>query len=154
MGGAFKIACYIFLAVFVIAILGAVAKVLFFPAKVANDMVDTAIGVEEKTLNANNALFNYENFYDMYQGAKQQKKNIADAQSSIETLQTTFGEDVSKWPKDTREEYYFKNQTLDGYKMQYARIVADYNADSKKFNRSLFKAKELPYQLPEDWNNL
>jgi hypothetical protein len=135
-------------------IAGFIGKAILFPAKVANNVADTAIGVVDKTLNADNALFNYENFHNMYQGAKQQVVNIKNNEKSLTRLKETFGEDVSKWPKDTRQELYHTQQTIDGYKMQYERIASDYNADSKKFNRNLFKDKNLPFELPLDYTQL
>lgn len=134
-----------------------VLKIIFFPAHLANAVVDaatnTTTGVINKTLNANNALFNYENFHNMYQGAKQQVININNAEQQINQLKQTFGE-PTKWDKDTKAQYNLLLQNVDGYKMQYNRIVSDYNADSKKLNRDLFKDRSLPYELPLDYKQL
>jgi len=35
--------------------------------------------------------------------------------------------------------------------MMYQKIVQEYNADSQKLNRNLFKSKSLPYMLPDDY---
>ncbi|MFC8686049.1 hypothetical protein [Brevibacillus porteri] len=127
---------------------GLLAKSILFPAHVANKAADTAYGVVDKTLNAENALYNYENFQNLYQGAKQQASNIENAKSSIKRLKEVYGEDTSTWDKEATEQLNLALQNIDGYAMQYQRIVAEYNADSKKLNRNLFKDKELPYELP------
>jgi len=149
-----KLWMWFIIALVAISVLGFVGKIILFPAKVAQNAADTAYGVVDKTLNADNALFNYENFHNMYQGAKQQVVNIKNNEKSLNSLKETFGEDTSKWSKDTRQEYYHIKQTIDGYKMQYESIVSRYNADSQKFNRNLFKDKDLPYELPLDYNQL
>lgn len=133
---------------FVFGIFGLILKVVLLPSYVANKAVDTGYGIVDKTLNADNALFNYEQFYDLYQGAKQQTINIKNCQTQIDNIKKIYGEDSSKWTKDIRNELAFQQQTLEGFQMQYQKIVSEYNSNSQKLNRNLFKAKELPYELP------
>jgi hypothetical protein len=143
----------IILAIVALSFVGVLIKVLFFPAHVANKAVDTATGVVDQTLDADNAIANYEQFKDLYNGAKAQAQNIKNAEKSIEDLKALYG-DPSTWTKDVREEYAFLKQNMDGYLMQYQSIVKEYNANSSKVNRSLFKDKDLPAELPLDYKEL
>jgi uncharacterized protein YggE len=130
-----------------------VTKIVFFPTHVANKAVDTAHGVVDKTLNADNAISNYEMFKDLYNSAKAQAQNIKNTQKSIDDLKAMYG-DPSTWSKDIREEYNYLRQNLDGYLMQYQSIVKEYNSNSSKINRNLFKDKNLPSELPLDYTQL
>lgn len=138
----------------VFGIFGLIFKIVLFPSYVANKAVDTGYGIVDKTMNADNALFNYEQYYDLYQGAKQQVMNINNCQKQIDNLKKTYGEDTSKWTKDIRNDFAFQQQTIEGYLMQYQKIVSEYNSNSQKLNRNLFKAKELPYELPLNYKEL
>lgn len=120
--------------------------------KPATSAVSTASGVIDKTLNADNALFNYENFHDLYRKTEQQVANIRSSQQAIDRLKETYGADAAIWPKDVRSELAHLTQTLDGHKMQYERLVSEYNANSSKINRSLFKGTSLPSELPQDFS--
>jgi len=134
-----------------LSIIGIITKVVLFPTHVANKALDASYGIVDKTVNADNILFNYENFHNMYQGAIQQSNNIINTEKSIETLKQTYGNNPTQWPKDVRSELSHQQQTLQGYQAQYQRIKSDYNADSQKLNRNLFKEKSLPYMLPDDY---
>lgn len=113
----------------------------------------TAHDVVKKTLDADNVLTNYEMYKDLYNGAKQQVVNIHNAEESMKHIKDTYGEPTT-WPKDVRAQYDNYNQTLEGLKMQYNRTVSDYNSNSTKLNRNLFKDKNLPSELPLDYSQL
>lgn len=142
----------LYLKVLMWLVIGSVAllgiRIVLFPLFVADKVVDTAQGVVAKTMNADNALFNYELFHDLSQGVKQAEANIRAQDQAIATLTVTYGEDALKWPKDVRERYAFINETKQGYITQYNRLAGDYNAQSRKLNRNLFRDKGLPHEIP------
>ena len=140
--------------IFAIGLVGFIGKVVLFPVHVLSKTAETGYGIIDKTLNADNAIFNYEQFHDLYQGAKQQAINISNSKNQINNLKETYGEDASKYPKDVRNDLSFQQQNLEGYLIQYQKIVSEFNSNSKKLNRELFKAKDLPYQLPMDYKEL
>jgi hypothetical protein len=145
----------IFLLIFIVlSLLGVACNIISLPFFAANKAIDGTKTVISRTLDGNNILFNYENFKDMFEGAKQQVANMNKAKLSQKDVKTTYGEDAKQWPKDVRDQYSFLQQNIDGYNMQYQSIVARYNADSKKLNRNLFKDKALPYELPLDPDQL
>jgi DNA repair ATPase RecN len=138
------------------SVMGLAAKFLLFPLFIANQVSDTAHGVVKKTINADNVLRNYEQFKDLYNGAEQQVMNIKNAQGDIDNFKQTYGTDVTKYNDEAQKQLEFLNQTLQGYKQQYQRTVADYNSNASKLNRNLFKDRNLPSSLPLDstqWGN-
>ncbi|WP_242289177.1 MULTISPECIES: hypothetical protein [unclassified Bacillus cereus group] len=143
----------IILTLFVLSFVGVAVKVIFFPAHVANKAVDTTTGVIDKTLNTDNALTNYEQFKDGYNGAKAMVQNIKNAEKSLKDIESLYGE-PNTWTKDIRSKHSFLQQNIDGYLMQYQSIVKDYNSNSSKVNRNLFKDKNLPSELPVDYKEL
>lgn len=140
--------------IIIFGVVGFIGKAVLFPVHVLDKTAKTGYGIVDKTLNADNALFNYEQFHDLYQGAKQQVMNISNCKSQINNLKETYGEDASKYPKDVRNDLSFQQQTLEGYLLQYQKIVTEFNSNSQKLNRELFKSKDLPYQLPLDYKEL
>lgn len=138
---------------FAISVIGLLLKFLLFPLLVAEKVSETAHGVVEQTLNADNALSNYEQFKDLYNGAKQQSANIKSIEDQIQELKNMYGE-PTEWSDGIREDYNFLNQTMEGHKQQYQRIISDYNSNASKLNRNLFKDSDLPSELPLDYNEL
>jgi len=137
--------------IFSLGFVSAGLGIITLSGHVASNSVQTAHDVVDKTINADNAVFNYEAFFNKYEGAKMQVKNINNTEKSIQTLKDTYGIDATKWPKDVRGDYSNLQQTIEGYKMMYQKVVQEYNSDSQKLNRNLFKAKSLPYMLPDDY---
>lgn len=137
-----------------LSVVGVACNIISIPFFVANKAADGTKTIISRTLDGDNILFQYEHFFDMYEGAKQQAANIKKQETSLEDLKVTYGEDALKWPKDVRQDSAFIRETISGLNMQYQSIVARYNADSSKLNRKLFKDKSLPYELPLDINEL
>ena len=137
---------------FVVALsfVGVLVKIVFFPAHVANQVVNTAQDAVDKTINADNAIFNYEQFKDQYNDAKAQIANIEQDKKDMENLKNTYGE-PNTWTKDIRDQQQHFQENLDGHNMMYQSIVKEYNSNSSKINRKLFKDKNLPSELPLDY---
>jgi hypothetical protein len=132
---------------------GIVTGVISLPFHAASATVDTAHGIIDKTLNADNALYNYEHFYDLYNDAKKQVVNIRAAQAAIEQMKRDYGADMTQWSKSQQEDYSLQQSNIQGYVQMYNSIVSRYNSDSEKANRALFKAHNLPETLPLDWHD-
>lgn len=135
-----------------VSVLGLITKIIFFPVHVAEKTADTTKKVVDKTLDTDNVVFNYEQFHDLYNGAQQQVQNIKNVEKQIEELKDLYGEDATKWPEDVRKDYAHMKETIEGLQMQYNNLVSQYNSNSEKLNRKLFKDKNLPYELPLDYN--
>lgn len=138
--------------ILLISILGLVVKLVFFPVNVAHKAADTANGVVSKTLNADNALFNYENFKDLYNDARSQVQNINDVDNEISDMKKTYG-DPTTWNTQLTDHYENLQQNRSSYLLMYQNHVKEYNADSSKLNRNLFKSRDLPAELPLDYHD-
>lgn len=122
---------------------GIVLGIVALPFHAASNLVDTGHGIIDKTLNADNAIYNYEWFKQQVQDIKanQQKSQIAD--QAVISFESSAG---------TRSEWTFEDKTEDsrlrsvaqGLHAQDANLVADYNARSSEANRSIFQDGLIP----------
>jgi len=131
----------------ILSVIGIGIRIIFFPVKVANTVLNSAGDVVDKTLDAGNVIFNYEHFFDMYQSYGRYKENIDSVNSSMAQFAKDYGNDRSKWARDTRQTYEDMRNEVIGYQRMMADIKARYNADSQKLNRKIFKSNSLPYEL-------
>jgi hypothetical protein len=138
---------WIIIGILVLGILGFVGKVVFFPAKVANNVADTAYGVVDKVINADNALFNYQYFYDQYNAYGRYKNIINNTLREVRDFKTNMPADRTKWTDGDKTEWARLNSNLNGQRQMLEGIIADYNSKSDRLDSKLFKAKELPYKL-------
>jgi hypothetical protein len=130
----------------VVSAIGFLTKIAFFPAHVANKGIDTAYGVVDKTLNADNAIYNYEWFKTQYESYNSINKKIENAKKAVSDFEKSAGS-RDKWTFEDKNEHARLSSIVTGLEAQNADIVAEYNAKSKMANRSLFKDKNLPEQL-------
>lgn len=127
---------------------GLFLRVALLPLFVAERAVSTTEGVIGKTINADSALRNYEFFHDTYQAVQQQQANISDVDKQIAALKAEYGgKPRPEWDRAGKDRLAFLEDTRNGYVMNHNRLVADYNANSMKLNRRLFKDRGLPYTL-------
>lgn len=148
MKSAFKIFGAVVLISFVLGVMGFVAKVVLFPAHVANAGVDTAYGVVDKTLNADNAIYNYEWFKKEYADYISLKNKVQLSQQSLDSYTSTLPKEREKWTSDDKNELSRLNTILLGQKQQLQDLISEYNAKSQMANRTIFKTGDLPQQLP------
>lgn len=131
----------------VAAVLVVGGKLLFFPAHVADKVIDTATGIVDETLNAGNAIYNYEYFKQQYQSFVAINEKITQAEQAVVNYQKNLPSNRDKWSKADRDELSRLQTVADSLKYQRADIVADYNAKSQMANRAIFKDNNLPDTL-------
>ena len=102
--------------------------------------------IVEKTLDADNVLYNYEWFKQTYQDVKAIDLKIGNAKVGVNQFKTDAGPRVD-WTFEDKNEYSRLNAIVLGLKNQREDVVAQYNARSKMANRAIFKSGELPEQL-------
>jgi hypothetical protein len=95
-------------------------------------------GVANRTLDADNIIFNYEQFYDV---SEQFKARTADIATHTELVATAKSEDDKVELRRLRMEFA-------ALKSSCRSMASEYNADSQKLNRSIFKSNDLPHTLP------
>jgi hypothetical protein len=116
-------------------------KVVFFPINTATKLIDTAYDAQDKVLDADNAIYNYEWF-------KQQKedidatgrkyKNAEDAYNSY--IESITGEKTF----EDKNEIARLNTIKLGIKNQLEQMIANYNARTKMATRNIFQDGVLP----------
>lgn len=105
------------------------------PWHAAQNIVDTKHDVIDKTVNAQNAIYNYEWF-------KQQSEDITANLSKIQVAQNSLSDFESANPKpwdfDTRQEDSRLRSVVQGLQSQQQQMVADYNARAAMADRNIF----------------
>lgn len=96
-----------------------------------------ACGVADRTLDADNIIFNYEQFYDV---SERHKAKVRDLATHTELVATAKAEGDKKELSRLRME-------LAALRSSCRALASEYNADSQKLNRSIFKSNDLPHTL-------
>jgi len=102
-----------------------------------------AARVYEKTLNADNVIFNYEWFKLQYHDYLSLKAKIEIAEEEA----NGYKQSATSWTDNQRKEYERLASIATGLKYQLQDVISEYNAKSSMLNRNLFKDKEPPYRL-------
>jgi len=120
-------------------------RALLFPAKGAIKAIDTAYGVLDETMDAENAIYNYEWFKQTAEDIQALHNKEANAEGAIQEHMATMD--------DSRED---KNELARlraiklGLTNMLEDVMAKYNARSKMANRAIFK-DNLPSNMSRSW---
>lgn len=109
----------------------------------ADKLVETAYEVQDKTLNADNALYNYEWFKQQSEDIKALKEKLVIAKKAKETFDSDAGP-RDKWTFEDKTESSRLGAVSQGIESQLVNAVADYNARTKMANRAIFKDGIIP----------
>jgi len=115
-------------------------KIVMFPVDTATKLIDTAYWIQEKTLNADNAIYNYEWFKQKYEDIQAAKKQIDNTTAQV----TEFKASSKTMDMFDKQELSRLNSVVLGLQNHYETLVADYNARSKMANRNIFANGLLP----------
>ncbi len=122
-------------AVIAIASIGAISFVLGLFSETAT--------VAKEEFGARASLKKYEWFKDAAASIQKQKVNVIEYKQRIASFESDYeGVKKAEWPKDERAEYNQLKSELMGIKQIYNDTVAEYNAQSTKFNWSLYDQTE------------
>lgn len=102
----------------------------------------TPMSIINKTLDADNILNTYEQFHDIQKAYVSRIKQINSHKLAMASLQT-----AGMATKDSLEKFTIE---IEGMKQSCRDLVAKYNANSVKTNRSIFKGGTLPEMLSLD----
>lgn len=95
--------------------------------------------VAKEEFGAKASLKKYEWFKDASASISKQKTNVMEYQQRIKSFESDYeGVKKSEWPRDERQEYNQLKSELVGIKQIYNDTVAEYNAQSSKFNWSMY----------------
>lgn len=117
---------------------------------IANPFMQAA-DVVNKTVDADNMIYNYEWFKQRHESIDAIDFKIRAQQLSVEDFEKSAG-DRKDWHREDREEHARLSTILTGLRQQRADLAAEYNARSRMANRSIFKSGdvELPESIPVD----
>lgn len=141
-----KIVGLMFIALFGIMAIGAVGmglRILFFPATVATNMIDTAYDANRQIINADNAIYNYEWFKQKYQDIEATKRQYKVAAANYDTYVSSLG-DRNTWGFEDKDEVARLNAVQLGLQTNLESQIGDYNARASMATRNIFENSVLP----------
>lgn len=107
------------------------------PWHAASNIVDTKHGVIDATVNAQNAIYNYEWFKQQSEDIKANLNKINNANSAVVSFEASAGVRTSWTFEDKTEDARLRSVVL-GLQNQQEQLVADYNARAKMASRNIF----------------
>jgi len=125
---------------------GMVVGVFSLPFHAASNGVQTAHDVIDKTINADNAIYNYEWFKQQTQDIEALETKITIAEQAVISFESAAGE---------RKDWTFEDKTEDarlrsiavGLRSQYTTAIANYNARASMATRNIFEDGLIPNVL-------
>ncbi|MDD3434707.1 MAG: hypothetical protein PHD96_02150, partial [Candidatus Pacebacteria bacterium] len=135
------------LMVFVLWLLAIAVGFISWPFHAISNVQETGHGIIDKTINADNAIYNYEWFKRQYENYLAIKAKIGETEAALESFKIEAGP-RSQWKFYDTAEFNRLNSVLLGLRQTLNDLVAEYNARSKMVNRSIFKTGDLPVTLP------
>lgn len=138
------------LLIILVLVSGFVLKVVLFPVNTLDKSIDTAYGVVDKTLDADNAIYNYEWFKDQEAHIRACLKNEEISKEEWDLFKSELPEDREKWTReDKQEESSLRNSYYALQKLTNL-AIEDYNSKSQMANRNIFK-DNLPSNISRSW---
>lgn len=130
----------------VLWVIGAVIGVVSMPFHAASNSVQTGHDVIDKTINANNAIYNYEWFKQQKQDIEVAKQQYQNALYVEDSFKASAGP-RSEWTFEDKQESMRLSSITLGLKNQIIQRTEDYNARAKMANRDIFRDGLLPDTL-------
>lgn len=122
---------------------GFVINIVFFPVNTATKLVGIAYDAQDKVLNADNAIYNYEWFKQAKANIDAAKKQFADAQDNLNLFKTTSSARDS-WTFEDKQEAARLSAVAQGLGNYLTGLIADYNARASMATRNIFQDHVLP----------
>ena len=122
------------LVVIAIIVLGLAIKIVFFPVKALHTGIDMGYDVMEQTLDADNAIYNYEWFLQTAEDIIALNKKEVRAEQSIREFKETADDS-----REDKNELARLRAIKTGISNMLDDTMAKYNARSKMANRAIFK---------------
>lgn len=138
-----KIAGILILIFIGVGVLGMVGRLIFFPATVANNMIDTAYDANAKVINADNAIYNYEWFKQQKANIDASKTQLNNARRNYDAYVASLGE-RSTWGFEDKGEVARLNTVVLGLENNLQSQIEDYNARASMATRNIFEDNVLP----------
>ena len=121
-------------------------KVIFFPVHTAQQELNTAYDAVSKTINADNAIYNYEWFKQTHEDIEATKRKLDNASITLDVFKEEAGPRVD-WTFEDKTESSRLGTIKLGLQNHLEQIIANYNARAKMANRNIFQNSILPDYL-------
>lgn len=133
-----------------IFILGFALRIVLFPVNTLEESIDTAYDVVDKTMTANNAIYNYEWFIDQEAHIRACLKNEELAKEEHDLYIEMLPGDREKWTREDKQEESSLRNSYSALQKLSNLAIEDYNAKSEMVNRNIFK-DNLPSNINRAW---
>jgi len=120
-----------------------IARFVLYPLFVVNKAIDTAYEITDKTLDADNVIYNYEWFKQQVEDIKATENKRDRALKTVIDFRE-FAGNRANWTFEDKTEYSRLSTVHQGLENHLEDLVATYNARSKMANRSIFKDGLIP----------
>lgn len=124
-------------------VVGTALRVALLPARVVDRSIGTLEGITDKTLTADNAIYNYEWFKQRKASIEAQKGMYITADAEVTAFEQAAGPRAS-WTFEDKNEYSRLISVRTGIKNNTATLVAEYNARAAMANRNIFLDGKIP----------
>lgn len=128
----------------VLTVLSFGIKVLFFPVKTAENLVKTAYDAQDKVVNADNAIYNYEWFKQKFQDIEAAKKQRDNAIRTFNSFEDSLPNKRTEWTFEDKTEDARLRAVWLGLDNNLESLIADYNARASMATRNIFEDSVLP----------
>ena len=122
---------------------GMLMNVLLFPVNSAQKEVDIAYDSQDKVLNADNAIYNYEWFKQKKADIDAAKKQLDNSRNSYSSFQASAGT-RSTWTFEDKQEDSRLRSIVLGQENYVQGLIGDYNAKASMATRNIFQDRVLP----------
>lgn len=110
------------------------------------NFINQGTRVINKTIDADNVIYNYEFFKQQCEDIKAQEDKIHTAQLSVEAFEHSAGA-RSEWDYEDKTEHSRLTTNLVGLKNVREEMIAKYNARAQMMNRRIYQTTECDTQL-------
>jgi hypothetical protein len=141
-----KIIGYMVVGLLGFMLLGAIGmglRIFFFPATVATNMIDTVYDANNKIINADNAIYNYEWFKQQKEDIDASKRQLDNARASYDAFKSNLPEYALQSFEDKSESARL-NAVVLGLENNLENQIGDYNARAGMATRNIFEDHVLP----------
>lgn len=126
-----------------VSVAGFVLRIVLFPVNTATKLIDTAYDAQDKIINADNAIYNYEWFKQKKADIDASKIQLQNARTNQENYRISLGE-RSTWTFEDKTEDARLNSVVLGLENHLQTQIGDYNARASMATRNIFEDHVLP----------
>ncbi len=128
---------------FVLSLAGGIVAIVNYPFHTAGNLINTAYQAQDKVINADNAIYNYEWFKQKKQDIEASKQQLVNANAAVDSFEASAGARTAWTFEDKTEDARLRQVAL-GINNFLTSQIADYNARASMATRNIFQDSVLP----------